>query len=286
MAESSIVIVVNPERREALDELVAELDGETVHVIEPDGLDEFEQALIAAADSADIVAAIGGDGTHRTAAERLKGSDAALAPVPGGTVNLLARVLGISSIADAATAIRSGHRRTLDTGVADGETFVLQSSTGYDAAVMQGVDDSAKRWGRLGYFFTGLRTLWSYRPHRVTVTVDGTDFYAGGAMTVMVTNVAERGSVHFSVAPDSAPDDGRLDVVVQRCDSATTMGRTIWALWRGRDPRPDDLVVAHGRHIEVRWDVPTLAQRDGDAIGRVVGVQYRVDPGSLTVCVP
>ncbi len=287
MEHPSVAVVVNPERRDELEQFLEALgDRSSVRVLEPEGFDEFTRALADAARSADVVAAIGGDGTQRAAADALKGSPACLAPVPGGTVNLFCRVLGIESIEDAASAVLDGRRRTLDTGLLDDDTFVLNASTGYDAAVMQHVDDSAKRWGRLGYFATGVRTLWTERPHRVEVVVDGDSFYEGRAMTVMVTNVGERGSAEFTVAPGSAPDDGQLDVVVQRCDTAWTMLRTIWALRRGRRPRPDDLLVAHGRSIEVRWSRPMPAQRDGDPTGRLREMHHRVDPGSLTVCVP
>jgi diacylglycerol kinase family enzyme len=64
------------------------------------------------------------------------------------------------------------------------------------------------------------------------------------------------------------------------------MARTIWALQRGRTPRSEDLLVAHGRAIDVRWSVSVPAQRDGDATGLVVEVHHRIDPDSLTVCVP
>jgi diacylglycerol kinase (ATP) len=287
MEHPSIAVVVNAERRDELEEFLEALgDRSAVWVIQPQGFDELVGALADAATSADVVAAIGGDGTQRMAAHALKKTPACLAVVPAGTVNLLARVLGIHSIEDAASAIRSGHRRTLDSGFVDDETFVLNASTGYDAAVMQRVDDSAKRWGRLGYFVTGLRTLSTQRPHQVAVSVDGEVFYEGRAMTVMVTNVGERGSAEFTVAPGSAPDDGRLDVLVQRSDTAVAMLRMLWALQRGRQPRAEDLLVAHGRSIDVRWSTPVLAQCDGDATGRLVEAHHRIDPGSLTVCVP
>ena len=287
MHEPSVAVVVNPQRRDELELFLDSLgDRSSVQVIEPEGFDDFVEALGDAAESADVVAAIGGDGTQRTAAHALKGSNACLAVVPAGTVNLFSRVLGITSIEEAAAAIRGGRRRTLDTGLVDDDTFVLNASTGYDAAVMRQVDESAKRWGRLGYFVSGLRTLSQQRPGHVEVSVDGEDFYDGLAMTVMVTNVGERGSAEFTVAPGSAPDDGRLDVVVQRCDTARTMVRTIWALHRGRDPRSEDLLVAHGRSIDVRWSDPAPAQCDGDATGSLVEAHHRVDPGSLTVCVP
>jgi len=286
MHARSIAVIVNPQRRDALDELLASLANRSaVEVVEPDGADALSDAVRAAADRVDIVAAIGGDGTQRTAAEALKGTNTALAVVPGGTSNLFARVLGVGSVPDAARAIEHGRQRTIDTGIVDGETFVLHASTGYDAEVMRRVDDGAKRWGRLGYAVTGLRTLWSHRRHRVEVVVDGATFFSGSAMTVLITNVPQRGAADFMVARGGACDDGLLDVVVQRSDTTATMARALWALSRGRSPRDDDLLVGHGCSIDVHWSLPVAAQRDGDAVDAAADVHHRIDPGSLDVCV-
>ncbi len=282
-----IVIVVNPERREELALLLDELDDTCdVALVEPDGADDLPEAARDAASSAHVVAAIGGDGTQRSAAHVLRGTDAALAVVPGGTVNLLARVLGLATVADAARAIEGGRRRTIDTGLVGDETFVLNASTGYDAVVMRRVDEGAKRWGRLGYFVTGLRTLWSHRPRHTDVVIDGTPFYRGRAMTVMVTNIVQRGAADFTVALGGAADDGLLDVVVQRCDTVPSTARTLWALSRERTPRDDDLLIGHGRTVDVSWSVPVASQRDGDAAADITSAHYEVDEASLVVCVP
>ncbi len=288
MAQPSIAIVVNPERSDDLDDLLDALGvgRSDVDLLEPDDAEGLESAVADDAGRVDVVAAIGGDGTQRSVASALQGSRTALAVVPGGTVNLLARVIGTSSIEQAAEAIRGGQFRTIDTGAVDGETFVLQASTGYDAAVMRRIDDSAKRWGRLGYFVTGVRELRAQRPRTVEVTVDGERFFRGRALTVMVANVGERGSRDLTVARGSAFDDGLLDVVVQRCDTAWGMARTIWALTRDRDPDSDDLVVGHGTSIDVRWSVAVAAQRDGDSTGMVTETHHEIADGSLLVCVP
>jgi len=286
MVQPSIAVLVNPERRALLDELLDALGDKDVQLIEPDDAGALEAAVAEVIGSVDVVAAIGGDGTQRTVASVMKGSQTALAVVPGGTVNLLARVLGMTSVDAVAAAIRSGNRRIIDTGVVDGGTFVLNASTGYDAAVMQRVDDGAKRWGRLGYFMTGVRTLWTQRSRHVEVTIDGETFFSGRAMTVMVTNVPQRGSADFELALGGSLDDGLLDVVVQRCDSVFTMARALWALRRKHTPRTDDLVIGHGRTIDVSWSEPVAAQRDGDATAMVTEAHHVVDVGSLTVCIP
>ena len=201
-------------------------------------------------------------------------------------MNLLARILGVDSVESAAAAIMAGTVREIDLGEMDGETFVLNASSGFDAAVMRRVDESAKRWGRLGYFASGLREFVSHGLEDVTVTIDGSDWFSGRAMTVMVTNFGQRGSADLTGAPGSAPDDGELDVVVQRSDSARTMARTIWMLVRGRRPRPEDLLVGHGRRIDVAWARPVAIQRDGDEVGRSESIRHEVRPGVLAIRCP
>lgn len=280
-------MVVNPQRTELADELLEYLgDGVDVEVIRPDDADGLAHCIRRAADRADVVAAVGGDGTQATAATALAGTDVALAVVPGGTVNLLARILGVDSVEAAAEAVVAGATHTIDLGDMDGRTFVLNASSGFDAAMIRRVDEGAKRWGRAGYFVSGLRELTSHTAEPVSVSIDGDRWFSGRAMTVMVTNFGQRGSPGLTVAPDSAPDDGELDVLVQRCDTAATMARALWALVRGREPREEDLLVGHGRRIDVEWGRPVATQTDGDSVGRSDTIRHEVQPAQLLLRYP
>src|SRR5947209_20415616 len=53
-------------------------------------------ALGAAADGVEVVVALGGDGTFNGAANALPGRDTALAVLPGGPANVLARTIGLA----------------------------------------------------------------------------------------------------------------------------------------------------------------------------------------------
>lgn len=55
--------------------------------------EEIEKALDAAIADTDILVVLGGDGTIRSAAEKLLGRDVILVPLPGGTMNMLPKAL-------------------------------------------------------------------------------------------------------------------------------------------------------------------------------------------------
>ena len=54
---------------------------------------QIDEAMANAAGSADVLVVLGGDGTIRTAVEKLRGRGGYLVPLPGGTMNLLPRAL-------------------------------------------------------------------------------------------------------------------------------------------------------------------------------------------------
>ncbi|HUG82930.1 MAG TPA: diacylglycerol kinase family protein [Euzebya sp.] len=286
-----VAVVINPTRPELAADLLAaleaadpRLDVEVLSVEDPDQMADGVRRAITTEPT--IVAAVGGDGTQHTAANCIRGSDHALAVVPGGTVNLLGQVLGIRTVEDSVRAILGGAVRTMDMGTIDGEPFLLSAGTGFDARVMRDTDDGAKRFGRLGYLITGLRALRADRPRPVTVLVDGQQVFTGRAMSVIVANVGQRASADFTMLPDARLDDGRIDVLVQRCDTALSIARAGVALARGRRPRDDDAVMGQGTRIEVRWARSVWAQRDGDAAHKGRRFTYGVLPGVLRVCVP
>ena len=102
-----------------------------------------------------LVIAAGGDGTVRTVAEQLAGTDVALGVVPLGTGNLLARNLDLP-INDVEQCLRiavGGRQRRIDTvdvrfthedGRVTRQTFTVIGGAGYDADIMGDTKDELK----------------------------------------------------------------------------------------------------------------------------------------------
>jgi diacylglycerol kinase family enzyme len=219
---SQAAVVVNPAKfsdlaafRERLNSVLSEYGWADARWLETTPDDPGEgQARQAAASGADLVIAVGGDGTVTSCAAGLAGTGVPLAIVPAGTGNLLARNLGLPSEFDEAIVVAlGGQDRQIDVGTANGRTFVAMAGLGLDAMMLSSASDAAKRrYGWAAYAYAVLAHLRD-RPMRLRVSVDGGPAMRRRAAGLIVGNVGWlRGGI--PLLPDAEPDDGRLDVVL------------------------------------------------------------------------
>jgi undecaprenyl-diphosphatase len=145
---SGVRIVVNPTAgpawaSAATDELRAALPG--ADAVELDDGADLDALLRDPAYR--VIGAAGGDGTLSAAASIAVDRGVPLVAVPGGTLNHLARDLGLTSTDDAVAGVRHGGVACIDVGVAGERTFVNTLSFGGYRAVV----DTRERWeGRIG----------------------------------------------------------------------------------------------------------------------------------------
>lgn len=264
--------VIGQPQKSTMGEFVSLFDDDSSIVVDEartETPDEVADAVDAALSrGVDCIASVGGDGSNNLVVAAMLGSDAdvTFAPVPAGTVNLVAHVLGIETAEKSADAIRAARVRSIDVGETEQGIFVLNASTGYDAAVIGDADDhSDARFGRLSFLRAGLRRLRRESGEHVRVEVDGDEVFDGRAMSVIVMNFGQRGSESLEVAPDAEPDDGVLDVAIVRVETIRRMIATAIRIALRRDVPDRDAVRARGARIEVEWDHEVPSQRDGDA---------------------
>ncbi|RBP99760.1 diacylglycerol/lipid kinase family protein [Bifidobacterium xylocopae] len=275
--------------------------------LDKDGKACARQAL---KEGADVVVAVGGDGTVRTVASAVAGSGHTLGIIPIGTGNLFARNLGIPvGDPEAALAVATSHgsrlvdvgrMRILDSPDPDARhAFLIIAGIGFDALMIDDTDPNLKRnlsW--LAYFISGAKHLFADK-YRGDMTIRQQDGRSQTNMNVefrtfMAGNCGEIPG--FSLMPDASFDDGILDFEL----IDTSGGLIGWAnlfgdvmhqtITRKASQSPlstnSSIVQVQGASAEIRLRKPALAQVDGDILGETRHIELTVDHQALCVRVP
>jgi diacylglycerol kinase (ATP) len=208
---------------------------------------------VAIAPDANIIAAVGGDGTvrHVVAALRTIDRDVPVMLCPAGTINLLARELP-----------QSGSQ--IWPALVNEQTMLACASVGPDSYAVNGVNlQLKKRIGRLAYGVAFLKTLIAWPRHQIILQADGQ------AMECAAFYVAK--ARHFagpwSFAPNASAGEPLLHVVALHDGSRTAYLRFMWALVTNR--------VGHMRDVS-RF---TCSSLDASALA-AVPVQVDGDPAA------
>lgn len=284
--------------------------------LEDPGIGQTKDAV---ARGADVVVALGGDGTVRAVAEALVSTSIPMGLIPVGTGNLLARNLDIP-LGDPLAALQialDGTDRTIDVGwmrvlrseadvdddvaeaaddlPADTEQprdhiFLVIAGIGFDAAMVADTDDQLKaRVGWMAYFVSGIKHLHGRRL-RTSVALDRGAPTPARVRSLLVGNCG-RLPGGITLLPDAELDDGWLDVAA----IDTRGGVAGWAQLLGevvlqgvgvRNELPAKIGrIDHARAREVQIEVEggEWVQVDGDIIGQASALSARVDPGALVV---
>ena len=259
---------------------------------------------------ADVVVAVGGDGTVRTVASALSGTGHALGIVPIGTGNLFARNMGIPvDDIDAALTVATSHgSRLVDVGrltLLDDETtdhghaFLIIAGIGFDALMIDDTDPELKKnisW--LAYFVSGVKNLFApkYKGNVTITSADGSTHSTRG-LTFRTFMAGNCGQIPmFSLMPEASYDDGILDYEI----IDTSGGLIGWANLFGdvlhqtitgkaqQSPLSTNSTVdqVQGVSAEITLERPVLAQVDGDMLPETKHIRFSVERQALCVRVP
>jgi diacylglycerol kinase family enzyme len=239
----------------------------------------------AALDGADLVVAVGGDGTVRGCAEGLAGTGVPLGILAHGTANLLARTLRLPGHPKAAlaAALAGGTDRVIDLAVADREPFTAMAGMGLDAAVVAGTK-LKHQFGWLAYAMSGAVHL-ALPPARVSISLDGAQPFEREARSVVVGNTGLLPG-GFSLLPDARLDDGVLDVGILAPHGPLGWPRLATRVLTNSAYQDRMLERFQARRIEI--STPALLPRevDGELITPGHTLTVTIRPGALTVRIP
>lgn len=252
----------------------------------------------------DLVVTFGGDGTvHEVVNGMLAdgpGPDVpALAPLPGGSANVLARALGLLNDPIEATgqvleALTAGRRRVINVGRADGQWFTVNAGFGLDAEIIHAMEQarsSGKTASPLRYFTTSTASYFkSDRKHPRLSVVPENGKTIEGVYLVIVQNTSPwtyLGPVAVSPSPAASFDKGLDAWCVQSMSLPQTL-TMVSKMMRQAKPKPSDgrIAVLHDAPgFTVRAAVPTPWQVDGEGRPPATEVRFESVPRALSVVV-
>lgn len=260
-------------------------------LIEPDDGRSIAQRIEAAIGrpGADAVVVGGGDGTIACAAQRLAGTGMALGLLPLGTMNLLAKDLGVPTVIGQAVAnLAQGSVREIDVGEVNGRVFLIKSVLGMPAKMAR--HRESKRGAmtlahRIGFMVAILRHLYRCPPRSVALDIDGQRRRIRTRALAVVNN--DYGEGFGQLFMRSSVDRGRLTVYVARNLSAWRMlrmgvGMAIGS-WRNTPGleryETDGLTIASPRRT-------LRVMNDGEVHLLTPPLIYSMRPKALRVIVP
>jgi diacylglycerol kinase family enzyme len=299
-----IVVIANPVASQftggAHRDVMAELAG--THNVEamwpssaPAATDAAKQAVD---DGASVVVAMGGDGMVHHVSQGLVGTPVALAIIPVGTTNVVARLFGIPQRHTKAARLISRSREPRRIGTARltlgrGETetvhhAVFACGLGLDAEVVHVADSDPYRkyrFGSLHYAWSalsvGLKSYPSVKPH--------VRFTSGANESVGTTALVQFREVYtyfgrIALRFRDTPPEPMSVLVLERMRRRRVPGIVFNALaHRDLDELADFEIWPDVTSMEFEADPPVPAQADGEGLGMADRGTVEWSPGNLLV---
>lgn len=231
----------------------------------------------------DVVVTVGGDGSVNEVAKGLIGTRTAMAIIPTGSGNGLARYLKIPlNLKRAMAVINAGKETLIDTVQLNDEVFANIAGVGFDAHIGWAFAKFGKR-GFSSYLKVIRRELPKYKAQDYEVIVDG-KVLPQKAFLISVANGGQWGNNAY-IAPLADIADGYMDIVVLKDVSFFSSLSIGIGLFRKTLHRSSYVEVIKCKEAVIRQK-NTIAHIDGEPIEPGKELVLRVRPLSLKVIVP
>ena len=243
-----------------------------------------EAEEMARASDADIVVAVGGDGTVSEVGKGLLGSEKALGIIPCGSGDGLALHLGISR--DPVRAVKVLNEACIvrmDVGMVGERPFFCTAGMGLDAAVSLDFAQSKKRG--LSTYITTAWEDWKHRSPERYIVETATETWAGDALFVTVGNANQWGNA-ARIAPKASLCDGMLDVTVVQPFLAVEIPELAARLMAGKADTSRHVRTFRSPYVRIRREHPGPAHYDGDPFEGGMDMDFTILRGALSVVIP
>lgn len=264
---------------------LANAGGFEIHEVEPQKLRATALDMVAKRPRRILVA--GGDGTVCTVAHVVANTGIELAILPGGTLNHLAKHLGLpDDPSEAIRLARDGITRRLDAGRLNKALFLNTSSVGAYEVFVRRRERLEKRWGyAIASLIAGVQILWRTPVSVVRVEVDGVERVYRTPLVFVGVGERELRIPSLGGRTDRGKRGLHLMIVRSRT-GARLASLALQAAAKGvkavsRTPAMDSLIVDRCT-IELPNDTASI---DGELISVERPLEYEFLPDALTVVI-
>jgi diacylglycerol kinase (ATP) len=237
----------------------------------------------------ELVVVAAGDGTIEDVVSELVGSKSSLGIIPTGTMNNIARSLGVPLDLEPACALLGmGITRHIDVGrvMPHGTSQVAYflESAGVGLSALAAPLGQAAEKGRWGMFVHALSKFFAFKGTNVSVACDDDQVFQAHTQVVTVSNAPLLGK-NMLVAPDAKVDDGMLDVAVYDGMGKAELERHFMAIADGKRIDDSHVIFRRARRVRVTADEPLKANADLEVLASQQVWAIDIMPGALSVVV-
>ena len=260
-----VAIVVNegagsPLGGSATDTLRDSLTEAKIQGFDTEGGVELKDVLVTAAEGSEVLGVAGGDGSINCAAQVALDRNKPLVVIPEGTLNHLARDIGIEDADSAVAAVKAGSAIEMDVARIDGHVFLNTASFGaYPELVdaREKLEDKIGKWPALAVAL--VRVL--RRGEATDVEIDGEP---RKIWMIFIGNCRYHPS-GFAPTWRERLDDGKLDIRIVDASAPFARTRLIASVLTGRLGRSRIYEQRLADRLEVRsLEGPLRLARDGE----------------------
>lgn len=291
MIKKRICFIVNPisgiGRQKVIEKLIDEeldrtlFDYEIAYTKAPKHAIELSKN--AAANNFDIVVAVGGDGSINEIAKGLVNTTTAMAIIPTGSGNGLARHLNIPlDLKKAMQVINKGNTKLIDSIQLNNEIFVNVAGIGFDAHIGWEFAKFGKR-GFASYLKIISREFLKYKAQNFELTINGKN-YIKNAYLISFANGSQWGNNAY-IAPTADISDGLMDIAILKDFKFFSAFSIAIHLFRKTLHTSSYLEIITTNEVIVKQN-EKIAHIDGEPIEVGNTLSIKVNPLSLKVIVP
>ena len=183
-------------------------------------------------DKYDVFIAAGGDGTVRTVATELVGSEKILGVLPMGSGNGFAKEMGFRpNIRSLLKDIRKAESHIIDVIHFNDQVCLNVAGVGLDSFVAHSFDKLKTR-GFWSYVWAILINFIRLQPVHIELEIPGEERIREDLFDLTIANTRQFGNNAY-IAPDARPDDGIIDIVLLKPFPKMIAPVIVYRLMRG-----------------------------------------------------